>query len=776
MTRTSFLKINGKGSASNPAKINSAWAVFKDTVIRCRNPFILYLVAMIIFGPVGFLLEYGDFFRRLGMDLYYSVSVPSLSVLGLLTTLGASIVIPMVLFSYFDNRRALDTFHQLPVTRGKMFLGNITAGLFLLFVPFLVTILPVMAAVDIMEACLWTVNRGNAMTWENVWSLFNGKNLQLTVTIVVTALMFYMLMSFLMFCCSTVLESAGYFGIIILGYAGLVTLGMNLIGNATFGYTRDGFWLTDILYRFSPIYYFISSGRSLNIWPYVLQITLLAVVFGLLAWRRAVSRKSEQAGGYIWSPVYYISAIGGSLVVGLVTYSMFRSYGMIFSLFVSIALGMLTYVILDTIRNRGFKNIFRSLMTGVVSVAGVGVFSLLVMVTGTFGYESWLPTEDDIASVSISDDNFLDGFPLSDAESIHQVVSFHQAVLSNQKTVEDGLNLPLVEYLPFEFDDNQAAYAYGETTVDIEYTMKNGRVITRQYNNVPLTLTRYLYQIAGSTAYSCAIADQLETFSEVLPIMACEYGTEGNWRYEFGISDQLGIHMSNSSTMPLTEQDARAFFAAMGEDFRRRSEGWKVNPSEQPIGQITFYVDNPAYTNDTTYRSYQLYIYKSDLNTVDLLEKFGYYNTNNPGKVNSTVSQNDIINYEVAVIVPEDYTKAAEVGDASAFHFSDERIGVVRRSYDDEDDVWDVKDELYAASGEANPHRTGEEQGMLVLNGGEKVPVCQRDFTVQEIEELLGEVMLIGYSDEPMPVLWLDGRTYLIPEENMETVRELIFG
>ena len=56
------------------------------------------------------------------------------------------------------------------------------------------------------------------------------------------------------------------------------------------------------------------------------------------------------------------------------------------------------------------------------------------------------------------------------------------------------------------------------------------------------------------------------------------------------------------------------------------------------------------------------------------------------------------------------------------------------------------------------------------------MPVCQRDFTVQEIEELLGEVMLIGYSDEPMPVLWLDGRTYLIPEENMETVRELIFG
>ena len=39
-----------------------------------------------------------------------------------------------------------------------------------------------------------------------------------------------------------------------------------------------------------------------------------------------------------------------------------------------------------------------------------------------------------------------------------------------------------------------------------------------------------------------------------------------------------------------------------------------------------------------------------------------------------------------------------------------------------------------------------------------------------------GTIDIAGVSDEPMPVLWLDGRTYLIPEENMETVRELIFG
>lgn len=765
MTRTSFLKINGKGSSSSPAKINSAWAVFKDTVIRCRNPFILYLVAMIIFGPVGFLLEYGDFFRRFGMDLYYSISIPGLSVLGLLTTLGASIVIPMVLFSYFDNRRALDTFHQLPVTRGKMFLGNITAGLFLLFVPFLVTILPVMAASDIMSACLWTVKRGNAMTWENVWSLFNGNNLQLTVTIAVTALMFCMLMSFLMFCCSTVLESAGYFGIIMLGYAGLVTLGMNLIGNVTFGYTRDGFWLTDVLYRFSPIYYFISSGRSLNIWPYVLQITLLAVVFGLLAWRRSVSRKSEQAGGYIWSPVYYISAIGGSLVVGLAAYSMFRSYGMIISLFVSIALGMLTYVILDTIRNRGFKNIFRSLMTGVVSAVGVGVFSLLVMVTGTFGYEGWLPSEEKVATVSITDDNFLDGFALSDIESIHQAVSFHQAVLANQSTLESGNNQPLVEYVPFAFDENEIASDYGETHVEIIYTMKNSRVITREYRDVPVALTRYLYEIAGSAVYTESIASQLDAFSENLPMSGYQIMDDGDTRYEMQLYSQLDDFIRTSQSVSVNEQTMKDFMAALAEDFRRRPEGWKVNPETQPVGKVEFWGDGVSSGR------YELYLYETDLNTLDLLEQMGYYDSDT-GKIRNSVPQNEIFNMEAAVIMPEDYTAAADNSDAGIFHFAGRNPRMVGYSYDSEKDM---KDLLYEATGEVNPLRTGTQVGMLELSSGEKVSICQRDFTVSEIEELLSQVKVVGYSEEPMSILWINSDSYLIPEENVEAVRELIF-
>ena len=783
MTRTSFLKINGKGSASNPAKINSAWAVFKDTVIRCRNPFILYLVAMIIFGPVGFLMEYSDLPRRLAMTEIHSVSasisLPSLALLGLVTAVGASIVIPMVVFSYLDNRRAMDTFHALPVTRGKMFLGNICAGLFLLFVPFLVTMPLTAGLTDYFDA-----QCGAKWNQTSVAENFDGEYLKVILAVAVSALLCYMLMSFLMFCCSTVLESAGYFAIIMLGYAALLAMGFDRINRATFGFSSDGVWFYDFLKRFSPVYYLLSGTYYHQFWLYQLQITLLAVVFGLLAWRRAVARKSEQAGGFVWLPVYYIAAIGGSLAVGMGS-ARILSYALDgMTIVVAVLLGVLAYVILDTIRNRGFKNIARSLIVSALSVAGVAVFSLLVVVTGTFGYESWLPVEDNIESVVVYDDN-LDGFSLSDAENIHRVVSFHQAVLANQKVVEEGLNQPLVDYLPFEFDENQFAYAYGSESVNIQYTMKNGRVITRQYSNVPRTLTRYLYEVAGSVEYTCSIADQLQAASETLPMTAYEYGTEGNWRYEFQLSDRLGICQNSSSTMPLTEQDAKAFIAALAEDFRRRPEGWKVNPETQPVGQVSFHVlKDYTVAGAIPVTNYELYIYECDLNTLDLLEQFGYYSADTGVMYNGDPFA-ETVEMTFGIVTPEEYPNPAEYAEGDISHFSGSIIGYYSE-YDEEyyyadepvtyDDKLAASNQPTAAAQELTADSNAGELTQVRLNNDAMIDVVRRNFTTEDMNALFDLIKYVGYSDEPLPIVMIDHQTYLIPEENVEAVRELIFG
>lgn len=138
----------------------------------------------------------------------------------------------MVIFSYLNNRRALDVFHALPVKRETQFTGNVLAGLFLLFVPYLAAILPVAALCDLSYRWNTIDFYSSGAPWES--------NLLLVTVIAGIGLMLFMLMSFMMFCCSTVIESAGYFAIILFGYFGLIVGGSEMIGDMTFGYSDFG--------------------------------------------------------------------------------------------------------------------------------------------------------------------------------------------------------------------------------------------------------------------------------------------------------------------------------------------------------------------------------------------------------------------------------------------------------------------------------------------------------------------------------------------------------
>ena len=289
-----------------PKGVNRLGAVFCDTVRRYRNPFILYWAAMIIFGPLAAIIDYVNTFGNPNLLHASSWGGSDLFGLCMLITLGASVVIPMVVFSYLDNRRALDVFHALPVTRGKLFWGNMLATLFLLFAPFVVCVLPVAAAVDFSP--LWLDPRDGM--------LYFGL-LQTMLVVAAAALMMCGLMVLLMICCSTVVESFGYFCILMVGYTIVVRMGFNLIGQYTFGFSD--FWLEEFLLRFTPLSFIFSTATTTGdvFWIPALQMTVLGVLLTLLGWRRYVRRKSEQAGGYIWAPVYYIAAAFGSLAGGL---------------------------------------------------------------------------------------------------------------------------------------------------------------------------------------------------------------------------------------------------------------------------------------------------------------------------------------------------------------------------------------------------------------------------------------------------------------------------
>ena len=752
-----------------PKGVNRLGAVFCDTVRRYRNPFILYWAAMIIFGPLAAIIDY---VTEVGDAHLVSWGGPELLVLCILITLGASVVIPMVVFSYLDNRRALDVFHALPVTRGKLFWGNMLATLFLLFAPFVVCVLPVAAAVDFSP--LWLDPRDGM--------LYFGL-LQTMLVVAAAALMMCGLMVLLMICCSTVVESFGYFCILMVGYTIVVRMGFNLIGQYTFGFSD--FWLEEFLLRFTPLSFIFSTATTTGdvFWIPALQMTVLGVLLTLLGWRRYVRRKSEQAGGYIWAPVYYVSAVMGALAAGLYIRGGLGSGNDGIDVVAGAVTAVLVFIVLDTIRHRGFKQIVRSAVTSAAGVAGVAVLAVVINLTGTFGYEGWVPDAADVLAVKVQSGapaNLSSAFPLTDTESIQTVIDFHKSVVGNQEPLETGSPETLVEYDPYGFTSAETIdQSYGSVYLTITYEMKNGSEKTREYV-VPVVMTKPLYELSGSVRYYCAIADAVDAYAERIQTMEAptimdtrpasaevyaggvDESGELFYSFELNYPGMLQRAQGSSFSINLSQEDTADFLDCLAADLRRRGDDSERPAEEQPVGAVDLGSLGMGNYGNT------LYLYESDVNTIGFLTEQGYY-TEDEGLVyygSCTISQTPL------AVIPAEL--AEQVG-GSAFHFSGEYLmSNGGYSLDDTGDgtAEGTEDRQVMINLYPNGTTSDESDGVsaMIVRGAVKY------LSEDEVKELASLVYAEGYSDEPMDLLFIDGETWFIPEENVERVSEIIYG
>ena len=109
-------------------------------------------------------------------------------------------------------------------------------------------------------------------------------------------------------------------------------------------------------------------------------------------------------------------------------------------------IGILAYAILDTIRNRGFRKVWRTAVTALCIAAGASGIMMLTAFTGAFGYENRIPALEQISQVqislplSLSDDNSYSysstgKITVETPESIALVLAFHQAMVDEKKPI-----------------------------------------------------------------------------------------------------------------------------------------------------------------------------------------------------------------------------------------------------------------------------------------------------------------------------------------------------
>lgn len=712
------------------SKLDRLGSVYRDCLSRYKSVFILYSVVLFVSGPVFLfpeVIEWMTYERRYFHGL-------ATEVLFHFAALLLSCLLPLLLFSYINNRQAVDVYHAMPVTRDKLYWGNVLGGATVLLTPYLVFGVPCGVICEALD-------QGNGMLARVCW-------------IALGMLALYSTMVFVMVNCGTLFESIIYFGIAQLAYPLMILAVTSSLGEFTFGWEESiESGVPGFLAAFAPGYLLVDVvfGNGYTAWRVIVQqaVTITAALFfGMILYRR---RRSESAGSaFAFKPLFYVGALMVSITAGVGCYLIFSEYNIVMAV-ISIIVGVLCYFILDTIRNRGLSRVKETVLVSLGGVIAVGIFYGLAFLTGTFGYENYVPSAG-VKSVSVqwsagSESYLSSSFDMTDEANIARVIEVHHTIVDNKKAIEDhheivGIdNEPLAikdGYIRYGFDDGSGDgwdYGYGRMTV--EYTMHDGRTVARRYNDIPLTLTQPLYQAAASGEYRnlqwIGLKEAVESgdFDNALSWNFSCRGLDGGW-YSSDFSNAMAADLAK----------------AMIADLESRPDDWNVHPDSAPISEIELYPHRLSSAGIIS--NYSMNIYERDRNTIAWLKQHGY--AVGDGYVSSSGQDVVVHDGEMTAVTEPMPTIDSEIAYGTEVY--EHSVAVLRAS--DRDTLWKNCKELFYFGGYDSWQTDFDKMG----NNECRVMLSERD-----LDLLRSKASAHYISEEPRDVLIIDGSSYLIYPE-----------
>ena len=718
-------------------KLNRLSSVYFDCLARYKSVFILYSVLMAVAGPVFLVPEIIEWMSRPAANRYfYGLTT---EVLFHFVALAMSCLLPLLLFSYINSRQAVDVYHAMPVTRDKLYWGNVLGGATILMAPYLIFGIPCGIVCELLD-------NTNGMLSRVAW-------------IGIGMLALYSTMVFIMVNCGTLFESIVYFGIVQIGYPLMILVIMESLGEFTFGWNESiTSGVPSFLAAFAPGYLLVEVifGSGNADWRIILQpvvTSAVALILGMVLYRK---RRSESAGAsFAFKPLFYIGSIMTSIAAGVGCSLIFDSYGGLMTI-ISAIVGILCYFILDTIRNRGLSRVKETALVSLGGVVAVGMFYGLAYLTGTFGYEDHIPVETGVKSVAVQwrvgNETYLsNSFAMTDDENIARVINAHEAIVANKKAIrnqEDMIRYYVSDtsvdgdYARYSFDDGSGnGWEYGTCYVVLRYTMVDGRTICRRYNNVPVSVTEPLYEAAGSGAYR-----DLQWVGLAEAVDSGEMYKATSWNFNMNQADGwVGEEFTNEKAVDLAK--------AMIADLESRPDDWNVHPESVPISELELY---PYYMYAVQgLSSYSMKIYARDVNTIRWLKQHGYAVDENEY---SSSSGQDIVAEGESTSVSVD---TAQLESADVTYPSDgtyERRIVVLRA-EDRENFWQDYQMMFHFGGYDGYFYELEKEGY-------EIPLTM--ISEADLQQLLSKASSHYISEEPRDVLIVDGDSYLVYPEYSE--------
>lgn len=516
---------------SSNNKKNSFVALTKWSLLKAVPVTVVYSSILFLAFPVLFF----------GLDVARQISVSSTIKMVLTYSIPAivmifTIVVGANMFGIYQKKRSIDLYGSFPVKRRTLLLSKYVAGLIVLLIPLFVFgllggITPYFSSVD--------------KETYNVVAVVMSK----CITIAIGVIASYTMFTFLSMCCGTTSSSIISYIVINLIYPFLILFVVVVFASIVPGFSHllveifpteivgDISYTTPVVMPgivvcfLSPVLAtFISAdldlfnmdipeifskyiGKSEFI---VYWILFIAVILACTLYI-AQKRKNENVqNGFIYKLPKIIVTMLATVTMGIFIGFLFRDVinvkiPFIFSyLLGTFAGGLLAFTVFTLLYNRGVSGFIKELPILGVSYIIV-IISGLVISTGVFGTDSYVPKTEDIESVAVTSDiayheaesyddylnrksvdeyagmNFswyLDkdknivpmNFYMSDESIIKDTVAMHQNIVDNLNNMCG--NLYSIEEAITSSDSGEKPYY-----LEILYKMKDGSVVKRTYDN-----------------------------------------------------------------------------------------------------------------------------------------------------------------------------------------------------------------------------------------------------------------------------------------------------
>lgn len=416
--------------------------------------------------------------------------VISSAIIGFLTLIFA-IIYTVQIFSYMHNKRKVDFYGSLPISRARLFLAKYGAAYLFSIVPMLVF----MGIIAIASICTGT------LLLPQVTNMY--------VNFIVGTLACISAYGFLSACCGTTFNTVIMFIAVCACYPlSMVFVRAYIDAFFTGAYTQT-FSKSFITNALNPISAYF--GNNLIYW---LVFSAACIAFGTLLIMKRRSERAQTSFAY-YIPCHIIKVIV-SFLTGMFLGTMFGSLnvfgngvgGFVFGFILASAP---TFLIVHMIFYKGLKQIVRTIPIyaglAVVVIVGVALINLDV-----FGYNTYVPKSEDVKSAGIiltqhyypKDKNFSrvmskSAEDFTSSSDIDSIVKIHNNIINSKSTKLKSVGKFKTVWgfmLYNAFDDLSYDDVYA-----ITYKLNNGRKVNRFYSASMISLVNSMNTVYSDEYY-----------------------------------------------------------------------------------------------------------------------------------------------------------------------------------------------------------------------------------------------------------------------------------